>query len=85
MVGVDDTMYKACQLGKQLVFELVLWENNVCADRMCHEAHRAGKNIVHWKIAHCEMVSPVEDDLKAIPVNEVFEINREEVQVCCRC
>ena len=81
IVGVDNIMYRASQLGKRLVFEWVPREKNVYVDQMCHEARRVGRNVVYWKIAHCEMVAAVEDDLKPVPVYEVPNITGEEVQM----
>ena len=56
----------------------------MCADQMLHEAHRAGRNVVHWKIAHCEMVAILEDDLIPVLVYKVPEIITEEVWVCSK-
>ena len=57
----------------------------MCADQMCHEVGRVGRNMVHCKIAHREMLAAVENDLKPVPVYEVPEITKEEVRVCSKC
>ena len=57
----------------------------MCADQICHEACKAGRIVVHWRIAHCQMVAAVEDNLKPVPVYKIPKISGEEVQVCCKC